>query len=224
MGSADSTPTSPTLQPASGSVLGEARGKLLATLCGRPATAAELAERVGTTGNAVRVHLSALREAGLVEFHVERRGVGKPTHVYSLTAAAEYLLSSAYAPALRAMLDTLREELDGGLDRWLRTAGARLARSHFSSARRADRLTDGLELLRGLGASVSTETSGRDTIVRTSCCPLGAVTRTAPESCKLLEGALNATLPSYRVRERCERGEHPRCVFVLRAPQADLPR
>jgi predicted ArsR family transcriptional regulator len=217
MGSADFRPETPALQTASGSILGEPRGRLLATLCGHPATAAELAERVGTSGNAVRVHLGALRQAGLVEFHVQRRGVGKPTHVYSLTAAAEYFLSSAYAPALRAMLDTLREELDGELETWLRTAGARLARSHHSSARRADELTDGLELLRGLGASVSTETSGREIIVRTSCCPLGVVTRTAAESCKLLEGALDATLPSYRIRERCERGEHPRCVFALRA-------
>ena len=210
-------PETPALQAASGSVLGEPRGRLLTTLCGHPATAAELAERVGTTGNAVRVHLGALREAGLVEFRVERRGVGKPTHVYSLTAAAEYLLSSAYAPALRAMLDTLREDLDGGVETWLRRAGAALFRSRHSTVRRGDEVTDGIELLRSLGAAVSTEIDGRDTIVRTSCCPLGAVTRAAPESCKLLEGALGATLPSHRVRERCERGEHPRCVFVLEA-------
>jgi predicted ArsR family transcriptional regulator len=224
MGSADSTPESPTVQAASGSVLGQPRGRLLATLCGHPATAAELAERVGTSGNAVRVHLGALREAGLVEFHVERRGVGKPTHVYSLTAAAEYFLSSAYAPALRAILETLREELDGGVETWLRTAGATLARSRQSPARRGDDITDGIELLRRLGAAVSTETDGHDTIVRTSGWPWGAVTRSAPESCKLLVGALEATLPSPRVRERCERGEHPRCVFVLEASGTDRPR
>lgn len=218
-GQGDLIPEKPALQSASGSILGEARGRLLTTLCGHPATAAELAERVGTTGNAVRVHLGALRDAGLVEFHVERRGVGKPTHVYSLTAAAEYLLSSAYAPALRAMLDTLREELDGGAESWLRKAGAALARSRHSTVRRGDDITDGIELLRSLGSAVSTEIDGRDTIVRTSCCPLGAVTRTTPESCKLLEGALDATLSSFQVRERCERGEHPRCVFVLTAPR-----
>ncbi|MFL5619405.1 MAG: helix-turn-helix domain-containing protein, partial [Gemmatimonadaceae bacterium] len=83
MGSADFVPGTPALQTASNAILGEPRGRLLATLCGHPATATELAEQVGTTGNAVRVHLGALRDAGLVEFHVERRGVGKPTHVYS---------------------------------------------------------------------------------------------------------------------------------------------
>ena len=211
----------PTHQTASNGILGESRGRLLAELCGRPATAAELAERVGTSSNAVRVHLTALREAGLVEFNVERRGVGKPTHSYSLTAAAEYFLSSAYAPALRAILETLREELDGGLSPWLHRAGATLARQQPSTTGGPGQITSGVELLRGLGAVVVTERDGRDTVVRTTCCPLAAATRTASESCKLLEGALAARLPSHQVRERCERGDHPRCAFVLsRAPAA----
>ncbi|HKH92287.1 MAG TPA: hypothetical protein VKA54_10795, partial [Gemmatimonadaceae bacterium] len=141
------------------------------------------------------------------------------THSYSLTAAAEYFLSSAYAPALRAILETLREELNGGLSPWLYRAGAALARQQPSSTRRSGEVTAGLELLRGLGAVASTERDGHDTIVRTACCPLAAATRTTSEGCKLLEGALAATLPSHRVRERCERGEHPRCAFVVsRAP------
>jgi predicted ArsR family transcriptional regulator len=204
-----------THQIASNSILGEPRGRLLAELCGHPRTAAELAERVGTSSNAVRVHLNALREDGLVSFDVERRGVGKPTHRYSLTSAGEYFLSNAYAPALRAILDTLRQELDGGLAPWLRRAGATLALHQPSTARRSGEITRGVELLRALGAVVSTASEGRDTIMRTACCPLAAATRSAPESCKILEGALDAVLPSHQVRERCERGEHPHCVFVL---------
>ena len=105
-------------------ILSEPRGRLLAELCGHPRTAAELADRVGTSSNAVRVHLNALRESGLVAFEVERRGVGKPTHRYSLTSAGEYFLSNAYAPALGAILETLRQELDGEFAPWLRRAGA----------------------------------------------------------------------------------------------------
>src|SRR5438067_13111617 len=86
-------------------ILGEPRGRLLTALCGRPQTAVELATAVGTSSNAVRVHLAGLRSAGLVDYQVARRGVGKPTHVYSVTTAAEYLLSSAYAPTLQALLE-----------------------------------------------------------------------------------------------------------------------
>jgi predicted ArsR family transcriptional regulator len=204
-----------THQVASSSILSEPRGRLLAELCGHPRTAAELADRVGTSSNAVRVHLNALREGGLVEFEVERRGVGKPTHRYSLTSAGEYFLSSAYAPVLRAILETLRQELDGRLAPWLRRAGAMLAGQRPPTASRSGEITRGIELLRSLGAVVSTASEGRATILRTACCPLGAATRSASESCKILEGALDAVLSSHRVRERCERGDHPHCVFVI---------
>jgi predicted ArsR family transcriptional regulator len=211
------TRTSPQQLAAKG-ILGEPRGRVLAELCGHPRTATELAERIGTSSNAVRVHLDALREAGLVGFSVERRGVGKPTHVYALTAAAEYVLSSAYAPALRAVLDTLRTRLDGDLAEWLREAGATLARQQDAPKGKSDSLAPALELLRALGAVVSTERDGSDDLVRSACCPLGETTRTVPETCKLIEGMLAATLPSRRVRERCDRGGHPRCAFAIGRP------
>ena len=206
-----------THQFASSAILGEPRGRVLVELCGHPQTAAELAERVGTSSNAVRVHLDALRDAGLVGFAVERRGVGKPTHVYALTETAEYVLSTAYAPALRAILATLRQELDGGLSVWLRRAGATLADQEGPSTLQHTHLDAALELLRGLGAVVSVERHGNNHIVRSACCPLGAATRTVPEICKLLEGAVGATLPSHLVQDRCDRGEHPRCAFVIEA-------
>lgn len=210
----------PTHEIAPSFILSEPRGRLLGELCAHPQTAAELAERVGTSSNAVRIHLNALRKGGLVAFDVERRGVGKPAHRYSLTSAGEVLLSNAYAPVLRAMLEALRQDLDGELAPWLRRAGASLAREHSSTGRRSGEIDRGVELLRTLGAVVSTSKEGRDTIIRTSCCPLAAATRSAPESCKLLEGALDAILPSRDVRERCERGDHPRCVFVLKGVEA----
>src|SRR2546423_5934253 len=145
------TPISPQ-QLATNGILGEPRGRVLAELCGRPRTAAELAERIGTSSNAVRVHLDALRSAGLVEFSIERRGVGKPTHVYALTAAAEYVLSSAYAPALLAILNALRAEVDGGLAAWLRRAGAELAPEQLPPKRKSDGIAPALDLLRALGA------------------------------------------------------------------------
>jgi predicted ArsR family transcriptional regulator len=208
---------SPRQGPSTG-ILGEPRGRVLTELCGHPRTAVELAERIGTSSNAVRVHLDALRDAGLVDFTVERRGVGKPTHVYALASAAEYLLSSAYAPALQAILHTLRTRLDGSLAAWLRDAGATLARQQRGSGQKSGSIASALDLLRGLGAVVSTEREGNDDVVRSACCPLGAVTRTAPETCKLIEGMLAAALPSRQVRERCERGDHPRCAFAVSRP------
>jgi predicted ArsR family transcriptional regulator len=206
---------SETHQVAFNAIFSEPRGRLLAELCGHPRTSIELADRVGTTANAVRMHLNALRESGLVAFEVERRGVGKPAHRYSLTAAGEYFLSHAYAPALEAILETLRQELHGDLAPWLRRAGAALARRQPTVARRSADVTRAADLLKTLGAAVTTTKEGPDAIIRTACCPLASATRSMPESCKFLEGALATELPSRRVQARCERGEHPHCVFVI---------
>lgn len=213
----------PPQRVASNGILGEPRGRLLSELCGHPQTAAELAERVGTSSNAVRVHLDALRDAGMVEFAVERRGVGKPTHVYALTEAAEYVLSAAYGPALRAILSTLRLERDDLAD-WLREVGPVLVRDQQTTIPQQGEINSALELLRSLGAIASIEQDGRNQLIRSACCPLGAVTRTVPETCKLLEGALGSALPSFSVEERCDRGDHPRCLFVITPGRASRSR
>jgi predicted ArsR family transcriptional regulator len=205
---------SPVKQVAASGVLGEARGRLLVELCGQPKSAAELAAQVGTSSNAVRVHLDGLRSAGLVDYQVQRRGVGKPTHVFALTTAAEYLVSSAYAPALRAIVETARRRLNGGVSDLLREAGATLVRQHESSARAPRGLATATKLLRELGSSPSVERAGDDHILRSACCPLGSVTRHDREVCTLLEGVLRAAT-GLQVREQCEHGEHPRCEFVV---------
>jgi hypothetical protein len=41
------------------------------------------------------------------------------------------------------------------------------------------------------------------------------VIRASPETCRLIEGMLAAALPARDVRERCERGDHPRCAFAI---------
>jgi predicted ArsR family transcriptional regulator len=194
-------------------VLGEPRGRLLIELCVCPQTAVELAEKVGTSSNAVRVHLDGLRTAGLVAYEIERRGVGKPTHVYSLTGAGEYLLSSAYMPTLQTLVEILRGKLNGGFAPLLREVGASLAaRSAGKSTKRG--VKSAAEALGSLGTPARIETAGGQQIVRNSCCPLAAVTRRAPEMCVLMEQLLTDA-SGIQMRERCNRGEHPHCAFVV---------
>src|SRR5919199_1212620 len=99
-----------------GSLLGTTRGRVLSELCGRSLTAQQLAEQFAISSNAVRTHLGALRTAHLVRYRSERRGVGKPTHVYELTPEAEYLLSRAYAPTLVQVLRAAGMYVNGKLE------------------------------------------------------------------------------------------------------------
>jgi predicted ArsR family transcriptional regulator len=199
-------------------VLGEPRGRILSQLCGQPQTAGELAERLGTSSSAVRVHLEALRDAGLVEYSIARRGVGKPTHVYSLTASAETLLSSAYVPALQALIDTLRHRNNERFTRTLREAGATLNERWTSVNGRATPHGVGaaVEMLEALGAPTTLDTRGSTHVLSNKCCPLAVITRDTPEACQLMEAVLNSA-SGLPVREQCTRGEHPRCSFVIQA-------
>jgi predicted ArsR family transcriptional regulator len=51
-------------------------------------------------------------------------------------------------------------------------------------------------------------------IIRGYSCPLAAVTPEHPEVCQMAE-ALITELAGVPVRERCDRGERPRCCFEV---------
>jgi len=199
-------------------VFGDSRGRLLRALCGHPQTAVELAERVGTSSNAVRVHLDGLRDAGLVDYEVVRRGVGKPTHLFSLTATAENLLSTAYAPAMQALLDTLRDRLDGELRPALRQAGEALSAHYRDRADLAARpsLAAALRMLEALGSPAHLGRRGPDHVLSNNCCPLSAITRETPQMCGMMEAFVSAA-SGLETHEQCERGLHPRCSFLVKS-------
>lgn len=196
-------------------VLGQARWRILGELCRHGQTASALATTVKTSANAVRVHLDALEDAGLVEYVVERGRPGKPTHVYSLTAAGEFLLSRAYGPALHAILQAAKQRLNGGMPGVLRDAGRALAREAHDDAPRKG-LEAARTLLENLGSPAQVERTDGRTVLVANCCPLGGVTRRMPELCAMLESAISEA--SGRVaREQCVRGDHPQCRFELGA-------
>jgi predicted ArsR family transcriptional regulator len=97
-------------------------------------SASELAERLGVHANTVRLHLERLREVGLVDVEAVHRGtVGRPQHLYFLTAGAPGLGFDPPAHALLAgLLATLAEQVGADGDAaaatgrvWGTEAGAR---------------------------------------------------------------------------------------------------
>src|SRR6185295_5860239 len=99
-----------------------------------PLSATELADRLGIHANTVRLHLERLREAGLVDVEAVHRGtVGRPQHLYFLSAGAPGLGFDPPAHALLAgLLATLAERVGADADDaaatgrvWGAEAGAR---------------------------------------------------------------------------------------------------
>jgi predicted ArsR family transcriptional regulator len=90
-------------------------------------TASDLAREIGITSVAVRQHLDVLAASGLVAAATERRPIGRPRRVYSLTERADDLFPKAYHALANVILEQLQEregaggvlELFDGRRRWL---------------------------------------------------------------------------------------------------------
>lgn len=112
--------------------LGGTRRAVLDLLKRRPgSTAPDLAEQLGITGNAVRQHLDALAEAGLVDRRVlAATGPGRPPLGWQLTAAAGPLFPDTHGELAVALLDAISSEL--GADALDRVVAARVAAQEAS--------------------------------------------------------------------------------------------
>src|SRR5262245_48744525 len=135
------------------------RGQVVALLRQGQQTVDELAKALDLTDNAIRAHLTALERDGLVRQYGQRRGGGKPAHVYALTTDAERLFPKAYDAVLDLLLDVLHEQLpQETLDQLMQEVGRRLA--HQQSAPRGDlrsRIGVAVQLLSEIGGFATVE-------------------------------------------------------------------
>jgi predicted ArsR family transcriptional regulator len=74
-----------------------------------PMTASEVSRETGTVVSAARQHLGQLRSDGLVEAEVMRNGVGRPSHRFGLTAAADGEFPKDYEALATALISDLAE-------------------------------------------------------------------------------------------------------------------
>jgi len=192
------------------------QGRIVVHLQEGGRTVDQLAELLGLTPNAVRNHLGALDRDGLVQVEGRRPSTRKPAMIYGLTARARELLSRAYLPVLQQLLATLKDRLTPS-ERIavLREVGRRLAAGAPRAAgSRKDRVALAARVIEELGGSVQVETRGRTSAIIGSSCPLTELVRENPEVCRAVE-ALVAEVTGLPAREQCDRGEHPRCTFVV---------
>ena len=195
------------------------RGRIVTLLRRSCRTVEDLARALDLTDNGVRAHLAILERDGIVRQRGSvRRGSsgGKPAYVYELTVEAEDLFPKAYEPALRRLLDVLSDQLGPEeSEALLRSVGRRLAEEHSTRADGAHaRLESAVEVFNELGGLAELEERDGAVVIRGYSCPLAGVTSDHPEVCRMAE-TLIAELAGVPVRERCDRGERPRCCFEI---------
>ena len=192
------------------------RGRILDLLRRERLTANQIAEKLGLTHNAVRLHLAALQGERLVREGGLQRGASRPAAVYELVPRADAALSRAYIPFIAHLLRLLGERLSPDeMDELMRSVGAQLAsewpRPRGSLRQRVDAASAFLD---ELGALTYVEERGRGFVMRGYGCLLGEAVHGRPEVCHAME-SLVAELVREPVRECCQRGEHPRCCFEV---------
>src|SRR5215212_10502779 len=113
-----------------------------------PLGTAELAERLGLTAMAVRLHLYALQGEGLVTAEDRPVPVGRPAKSWRLTPEADRHFPEAYAELSVALIDAMQETLgEEGVGRVLASRCARQKSDYAKRIRRGDTLDRKLEEL-----------------------------------------------------------------------------
>ena len=206
------------------------RAELLVALKkAQPLTAQQLGDQFGLTANALRRHLKALEEDGLVQYRREIRGVGGPVFAYSLTDSGEQLFPRSYATVLTTALEALRTTEGGGVavNRVLEAEWSALeaeAAPILATLPVHERLALVAELLTSKGYMAEAQVeqrAGEETTgtLRIHNCAIRAIAERFPEACaveaSMMERMVGAPLirGAHRLKGcvRCEysvRGEH----------------
>lgn len=200
--------------PLSDRFLEGTQGRIIDLLRASPHTVEELATALALTGTAVRLQLGTLERDGLARVEGRRPTSRKPALVYGLTQHADFLLSRAYVPVLRALLATLGDRLSPAeRSAVLREVGRRIAGPiPRATGSRRERLRAAARALELLGGKVTVETTNKTAQLVASGCPLGEVVRDHPEVCRVVEAVVEE-IAGLKMEERCERGDRPRCGF-----------
>lgn len=199
------------------------RGRVLALLRRGLHTVEELARTLGLTDNAVRAHLSSLERDGLVRQKGVRRapGAGKPATLFEVPREAEPLFSRAYAPVLTALLEELSEQLPAERrEALMRGVGRRLAAGATRPTTESleTRVAAAVALLNSLGGDAKAEQGPDGLVISGWGCPLSSATSERPDACRAVETLLSSVVGAP-VRERCARGDRPRCCFQVAADE-----
>jgi predicted ArsR family transcriptional regulator len=201
-------------------LIGETQVRLLGLLRRSRQTITGLADALGLTDNAVRMHVAALHRDGIVEQIGTRRDTGgKPARLYGLTRDGEELFPKAYALVLGKLVEEIVRT--AGRQRavdLLRAVGAQAGATARRAANPKQRVEAAAEVFRALGADVDVRETSDGWRLQGYGCPLSAVSAGHAEICELGKALVEEVVgKDAQVTECCQRGDHPRCAFEIAA-------
>ncbi len=167
-----------------------------------PITAAALADKLGLTSAAVRRHLGALIEDGLIADHdmpnAVDRGRGRPARSFVATSVGQRTLQADYSEVAREAVSYLRDR--GDLTEFVKAHEARFVASIAGAvdpdapmAERVEALSEALAE-QGYATSVRPGPGGHTLQLCQGHCPVQEIAQAAPEWCESEARAFSSVL------------------------------
>ncbi|MBX3459065.1 MAG: transcriptional regulator [Planctomycetes bacterium] len=201
----------------------KAREKILFFLKTKgPQTAAQVARRLGVTPMAVRQHLYALREEGDVQYMDERRKVGRPARVWSLSAATAGHFPDSHSELAVGILQAARQAFgEAGMSKLIERRmldqieryESRVGKRRGLEAKVAE--LAGLRDEEGYMAEWSRESDGSLLLIENHC-PICAAAQTCQELCTSELRLFRTVLGAEVEREEHILSGRRRCLYRIR--------
>lgn len=191
-------------------------------------TNAAIAERLNVSYEAVRQQLRQLEAAQLVIAHKKRlqgQRAGRPTRLYTLSAAGDHLFPKAYDELAVALIDTLGTALGPEALRQVLAAFTDENVRQWAPHLQDKSLLERLEALKGIYLEDDAhmevdqeEASGELRLVERNCPFLNVATR-RPALCSVTVSTLSRLLGHVVTREKRFQNGDGRCVFRVHLDQ-----
>ena len=161
------------------------------------ASAEELGAAAFLSVAAVRVHLNSLEQLGIVSHVHQRKGPGRPLHLYRLTEAGEALFPQTYSGILRSVLGAVSRdsECEAKVMHFIEASQVALLRQHVTAEDLTGRPAEVVESKAFVPFLPEYEQTGPNSwCVRFHHCPLNEVAREYPEFCVMERRVLETVL------------------------------
>ncbi|MER3469131.1 MAG: hypothetical protein C4314_04050 [Thermoflexus sp.] len=184
-------------------------------------TAAQLAEELGLTPVTVHYHLNVLQRQGLVDAHLERRGVGRPRLGFFLREEALSQFPQGYHRLAARLLSELKARLpEEEIHRLFIAMAQEIAIEHGERVRARPTLEEKLEALVALlgeeGFLARWEQMGNELRLHQYNCPYNYVVHHHPEVCDLDRTLIALTLEADVERSSCILSGDLCCTFIIK--------
>jgi predicted ArsR family transcriptional regulator len=191
----------------------------------------EIADRLGVTFEAVRLHLLPLEREGWIQSRTERTTpakAGRPTRRYSLTPAGDHLFPKHYDQLASEMVGALADELGPQALRKILAALTEERVKAWAPQLEGKSLEDKIEALKGIYFAedpfTHVESGPEGVLLIEQNCPFLNVALEHPALCSVTLSTLTRLLGFKVVRvERFQNGQG-RCVFKVLTDQPVDPQ